>query len=408
MANQGIYELEDTWNDGGTTWHGIRLTVTNSASASDSKLIELRIGTAPKFSVDKAGDLTITSDDAGAAAGPNLTLYRDSASPAASDVMGRIRFRGEDSDGNIESYSEIYSRLDDPTSGSEDASVLIRTAVAGTMTTMATFAPGGITLNSVVISNSNSITGVNNLTASGTVTAAQNFVSSTTTAVVAPTGAGDVRLRPNGSGSTTGQAVLDSSGNLSLSGALTAGSITSGFGSIDIGSSTLTAGAGTLASLTIGTYSETGAGNGKQVTGNSYDSSRNSTGTTSHLRFFNPNNQVGSITTNGSATAYNTSSDERLKDKTGHLAGEDALAIILADPVWTFDWKKSGESAVGWGAQTSYGISRDLASPGEGEPGNEDFMPWGVDQAKRTPYLWAATAHLAGRLADLEARVDAL
>ena len=41
---------------------------------------------------------------------------------------------------------------------------------------------------------------------------------------------------------------------------------------------------------------------------------RNSTGTTGHLLFFNPNGNVGSITTTGSNTAYNTSSDYRLKE----------------------------------------------------------------------------------------------
>ncbi|MCV0395913.1 MAG: hypothetical protein K5872_06615 [Rhizobiaceae bacterium] len=165
--------------------------------------------------------------------------------------------------------------------------------------------------------------------------------------------------------------------------------------------------AGTMSvntAYTVGAFSSSGASDGKQIIAGTYDSSRNTTSGIAHSRFFNPNNQVGSITTSGSATAYNTSSDERLKEKTGNLSGEDALAIILADPVWTFNWKGTGESAVGWGAQTSYTVSPDLATPGNGNPGNDNFVPWGIDQAKRTPYLWAAVAYLAEAVAELKAQ----
>ncbi len=41
---------------------------------------------------------------------------------------------------------------------------------------------------------------------------------------------------------------------------------------------------------------------------------RSTTGAASQMRFYNPNGEVGSISTSGSATAYNTSSDYRLKE----------------------------------------------------------------------------------------------
>lgn len=90
-----------------------------------------------------AGDITLTSTDTGAAAAPVLTLYRNSASPAASDIAGKILFQGEDSAGNTEDYAEISQVIDDPTSTSEDASLLFRTKVAGTMTTHLSFAAAG-------------------------------------------------------------------------------------------------------------------------------------------------------------------------------------------------------------------------------------------------------------------------
>lgn len=50
-----IYDLTDTWNASGTTFNGIKLNVTNTASASGSKLVTLQIGGTEHFSVTKAG-----------------------------------------------------------------------------------------------------------------------------------------------------------------------------------------------------------------------------------------------------------------------------------------------------------------------------------------------------------------
>ena len=62
-----------------------------------------------------AGDnLTLISTNAGAEAGPQLVLYRNSASPANNDVIGRMRFEGEDNEGNktkVE-YSFVYKKND--------------------------------------------------------------------------------------------------------------------------------------------------------------------------------------------------------------------------------------------------------------------------------------------------------
>lgn len=64
--------------------------------------------------------ITVTSTDAGASAGPYLDLYRESASPAASDQIGDVRFSGEDSAGNKQLYARMYGQIADPTSTTED------------------------------------------------------------------------------------------------------------------------------------------------------------------------------------------------------------------------------------------------------------------------------------------------
>jgi len=163
----------------------------------------------------------------------------------------------------------------------------------------------------------------------------------------------------------------------------------------------------------VGAFSATGASIGKLIRAGPFNSSQNVTAAANHLVFYNPNGTVGAINTSASTTVYATTSDERLKDFTGPLSGEDAIAIIRADPVRRFTWKTDGTAAVGWGAQTSYAINPDLASPPPEEAkdipqGEEGFMPWGIDQGRRTPYLWAALAWALDRIDNLETRLAAL
>ena len=78
--------------------------------------------------------MTLTSIDAGAAAAPLLELYRDSATPAASDTLGEIEFNGEDSAGNKQTYGVIHGSILSPTSTSEQGQLHFETATAGALT----------------------------------------------------------------------------------------------------------------------------------------------------------------------------------------------------------------------------------------------------------------------------------
>jgi len=78
--------------------------------------------------------MTLTSTDAGAAAAPILELYRDSASPAASDTLGEIEFNGEDSAGNKQAYGLIHASILSPTSTAEQGQLHFETATAGALT----------------------------------------------------------------------------------------------------------------------------------------------------------------------------------------------------------------------------------------------------------------------------------
>lgn len=88
-----------------------------------------------KATLAAAGNAAVlTSTDAGASAGPNILLDRNSASPAALDGMGNIIFRGRDSGGNATDYATIATTLLDATNGSEDAEFAFYAQVAGAST----------------------------------------------------------------------------------------------------------------------------------------------------------------------------------------------------------------------------------------------------------------------------------
>lgn len=108
----------------------------------------------------KVGDwattgLTVHSEDAGATAGPLLTLYRNSATPANSDVLGSLVFAGEDSAGNTQTYGLIGATILDVTSTSEDGSVYLQTVVAGTLTTQVTYASTGVVFTPPLLPSAN-------------------------------------------------------------------------------------------------------------------------------------------------------------------------------------------------------------------------------------------------------------
>lgn len=93
-----IYDLLDTWNNAGTVFSGIKLNVTNTASAAGSKLIDLQIGGSTFFNVDKSGQVALL---AGTAAGPTLIptgdtntgIWFPAADTIAASTGGTERFR---------------------------------------------------------------------------------------------------------------------------------------------------------------------------------------------------------------------------------------------------------------------------------------------------------------------------
>jgi hypothetical protein len=66
MTTQNIFDLSDTWNASGTTFAGIKLNVTDTASASGSLLMDLQRDGVSRFSVGKmTGSRSVQFDSGG-------------------------------------------------------------------------------------------------------------------------------------------------------------------------------------------------------------------------------------------------------------------------------------------------------------------------------------------------------
>lgn len=77
--------------------------------------------------------LSLISSEAGATAF-TFDLHRNSASPAASDGIAAMRFRGQNASASTVTYSSIQSNISDTTAASEDAVLYLQTMMGGALT----------------------------------------------------------------------------------------------------------------------------------------------------------------------------------------------------------------------------------------------------------------------------------
>ena len=116
---------------------------------------------------------------------------------------------------------------------------------------------------------------------------------------------------------------------------------------------------------------------------------------------------VGSITTNGSATAYVTSSDYRLKENVQPMTG--ALARVAALKPCTYTWKSTGEVDEGFIAHELQEVCPS-AVIGEKDAVNENgsINPQGIDTSFLVATLTAAIQEQQAIITSLTDRITAL
>ena len=157
-----------------------------------------------------------------------------------------------------------------------------------------------------------------------------------------------------------------------------------------------------------------------------------------HATFENTNGVVGTITTNGTATAYNTSSDERLKHDLGESA--NSLSIVIGTLVHRFYFKndpdkneqlgffsqeleKTYPQAISGAADgmTDTGnilnaagdiIKRNVPQPNSDKVGwektGECIKPQQIDYGKLVVPLWAALQEQQNQIEQLKSEIQSL
>ena len=153
------------------------------------------------------------------------------------------------------------------------------------------------------------------------------------------------------------------------------------------------------------------------------------TSSCNHAEFMNGNGTVGTINTNGTATAYNTSSDYRLKENETSIT--DGIDRIKQLKPYRFNFKADADKTVdGFFAHEVSNIvpeaitgEKDAMHPevlyveGDELPEGKEIgdvkeetkiNPQGIDQAKLVPLLTSALQEAITKIETLEAKVTAL
>jgi hypothetical protein len=130
-------------------------------------------------------------------------------------------------------------------------------------------------------------------------------------------------------------------------------------------------------------------------------------GNVNNLRFFNrATGIVGSITSGATSTAYNTSSDYRLKEDLQPMV--NSVDRLMALKPVNFAWKTNGDRVDGFLAHEVQDIVPE-AIVGTKDEVDADGNPvyQGIDQSKLVPLLTAALQEALTEIASLKARLDA-
>ena len=178
--------------------------VTVTASGGSSGLSNIVEDTTPQLGgnldlngndITCTGNITITSADPGSAAGPDLILYRNSASPADADYLGQIQFKGKHDGGGEEIYAKVTGKIRDASSGTEDG--IIETAIKGN---------GSFTIVSRQRSDELQLLNGTNLSVDGSVTATSFSGDGSALTGITATGTGVV-IQEEGSNVGTAQTI---------------------------------------------------------------------------------------------------------------------------------------------------------------------------------------------------------
>ena len=134
------------------------------------------------------------------------------------------------------------------------------------------------------------------------------------------------------------------------------------------------------------------------------------TGTSANYsqRFYNGNGLVGSILVNGSSTAYNTSSDYRLKENASAIS--DGITRLKELKPYKFNFKADKSKTLdGFFAHEAQAVVPESATGVKDEVDSDNKPVYqGIDQSKLVPLLTAALQEAVAKIETLETKVAAL
>jgi len=354
-------------------------------------------------------NITLNSTDAGASAAPLLDLYRDSASPAASDTLGEIEFNGEDSAGNKQQYALIHASILSPTSGAESGQLHFETATGGASTEKMIIG----TTNLVI----NEIGAVFNVRIEGDTDANLLFTDATNDRVGVGTISPSVKFEVNGAAKASSLSLTTplpaTSGGSGSSSAFTANAV------VYASSSTVLATGSELQfdgnNLIIGATSQLFSGklgikfNGNGTNGISLQTTFAGPGD-AYLNFIDQaGTQIGYIYRPTTTTvALVSTSDQRLKTNIADAAsGLDKLANVK---IRSFNWDKDG-SFVDFGiiAQELNEVAPECVRIGSDDLTEDGNLknPWSAQPYVLVPAMIKAIQELSDQVTTLKARLDA-
>ena len=137
-----------------------------------------------------------------------------------------------------------------------------------------------------------------------------------------------------------------------------------------------------------------------------YNSNQTGTGTKNHFRFLDNGTVVGTITSSGSTTSYNTSSDYRLKEDVAPMTG--ALEKVLVLKPVTYKWKIDGANGQGFIAHELQEVFPEAVT-GVKDALDKDgkMLPQGIDTSHLIATLTAAIQELNAKVTALESQLGA-
>jgi hypothetical protein len=388
--------------------------------------------------------LTLTSTDAGASQAPTIDLYRDSASPAASDTIGEIEFNGEDSAGNKQAYALFHGSILSPTSGAEQGQLHFETATAGALTekmiigttNLVINEPGNIfnvriegdtDANLFYTDATNSRVGVGTsspatkLDVNGTVTATGVVNSALTSGRVTYAGTSGV-LQDNAN------FVFDASGNVGIGTATPAGKrlyVLGGAAVIDqvsAGGSTLTLNRSSNPGSLAFQFNGTEAGQIAAVSGGGLDFYR---GSSPVLAMNISSSSIVTMSAYGAGTAtfsaagvISSVSDETWKTKDGAPTNVDAMIQKLEPGYWYYNNEKKdtfgADRQLGFYAQNVHEAIGEEAAPTpekyKDENGNDTDVskPWGYYDRSVLAVTVMSLKNALSTIEELKSRLTAL